>query len=104
MLAIATVTFRGVRVENATSCGVNLSPCGISIASGRYNSNVQCKSDGVYVTPYNVFYRWNSNAVLNPGDIGVFSVCNSREIQLQIYRTCEGCRKTYQMILSAQRI
>lgn len=104
MLAIATVKFRGVRVDNDTSCGVDISPCGVFIGSGGYTSNVQCNSDGVYATPYKLFYRWNSDAVLNPGDLGVFTVCNAREVQLKIYRTCQGCRKTYQTVLSAQRI
>lgn len=101
MLKIATVRFRGVRVENATNCGITISPGNIRIPAGRYVDNVRCNSDGVYVTPYNVFYRWNYSAVLEPGDVGVFTVCNQREVQMTIFRTCQGCRKTFKTTLSA---
>lgn len=98
---MATVRFNGATVENDTACLVDISPCGIVIASGGVTRNVQCNSDGVFVRPYGKFYSWNSSAVLNPGDIGVFTVCNSREVTMNIYRTCQGCRKMFQTTLKA---
>lgn len=94
-MAIATVYFNGARVENETSCRLDISPCGIIIGSGGYKSYVQCDSDGVYVSPYDKFYRWTSSTVLDRGDIGVFTVCNSQELRMQIYRNCPNCGRTF---------